>query len=94
MELLQMETPTAFISAALKPGELISCYPPSGVDLGLGSNGLPSGWKLWALPEGFRPAAMRLECAGCSQEVFPLRVLGLFLFVEFCSGGAFCNYFG
>ena len=44
MELFQMDTTTAFISAALKPGEIIYCNPPSGVDLGLGSNGLPRVW--------------------------------------------------
>ena len=37
MELFQMDTTTAFISAALKPGEIIYCNPPSGVELGLGS---------------------------------------------------------
>ncbi len=41
IELYQMDTTTAFISAALKPGELIYCNPPRGVDLGLGSNCLP-----------------------------------------------------
>ncbi len=38
MEFYQMDTITAFISAALKPGELIYCNPSRGMDLGLGSN--------------------------------------------------------
>ena len=59
LELDQMDTATDFISAALKPGELIYCNPPSGVDLGIGSNGLPRVWKLRAPLEGTRPAAMR-----------------------------------
>ncbi len=48
MELFQMDNTIVFISATLKPGKIIYCNPPSGVDLGLqvGSNGLPRVWKL------------------------------------------------
>jgi hypothetical protein len=54
-----MNTTTAFISAALKPSELIYCTPPSRGDLGLGANCLPSVWKLRVPLEGTRPVAMR-----------------------------------
>jgi hypothetical protein len=39
-ELFQMDTITAFISAALQPGKIIYCNPPLGVALDLGSHGL------------------------------------------------------
>jgi len=86
MELFQMDTTTAFISAALKPGEIIYCNPPSGVDLGLGSNGLPRVWKLRAPLEGTRPAAMRWT----QSSSIPIRRLG---FVPIGSGGAFWMYY-
>ena len=54
-----MDTTTAFISADLKPGEVIYCNPPRDVDIGVGSNGLQRVWKLNAQLEGTRPAAMR-----------------------------------
>ena len=59
MELFHMDTTTAFISADLKPGEVIYCNPPRDVDIGVGSNGLQRVWKLNAPLEGTRPAAMR-----------------------------------
>ena len=68
VEFFQMDTTTVFISAALKPGEFIYCNPPSGVDLGLGSNGLPRGWKLRAL---LLKAITLQQCAGRSTVVFP-----------------------
>jgi hypothetical protein len=86
MELFQMDTTTAFISAALKPGEIIYCNPPSGVDLGLGSNGLPRVWKLRAPLEGTRPAAMRWT----QSSSIPIRSFG---FVPIGSGGAFWMYY-
>uniref|UniRef100_A0A7S0MSU5 Reverse transcriptase Ty1/copia-type domain-containing protein n=1 Tax=Cryptomonas curvata TaxID=233186 RepID=A0A7S0MSU5_9CRYP len=85
MELYQMDTTTAFISAALKPGELIYCNPPRGVDLGLGSNGLPRVWKLNAPLEGTRPAAMRWT----QTSGIPIQSFG---FVPIGSGGAFWMY--
>ena len=81
-----MDTTTAFISAALKPGEIIYCNPPSGVDLGLGSNGLPRVWKLRAPLEGTRPAAMRWT----QSSSIPIRSFG---FVPIGSGGAFWMYY-
>ena len=50
MDLFYMNTTTALISAAaaLQPGMVIYYNPPSGVDLGLRSNGFPSKWKLLA----------------------------------------------
>jgi hypothetical protein len=86
MELFQMDTTTAFISAALKPGEIIYCNPPSGVDLGLGSNGLPRVWKLRAPLEGTRPAAMRWT----QSSSIPIQSFG---FVPIGSGGAFWIYY-
>ena len=80
-----MDTTTAFISAALKPGELIYCNPPRGVDLGLGSNGLPRVWKLRAPLEGTRPAAMRWT----QSSSIPIQSFG---FVPIGSGGAFWMY--
>ncbi len=44
--------------AALKQGGIIDCNPPSGVDLGIGSNGLLSMWILWALLYCSCPAAL------------------------------------
>ncbi len=85
MELYQMDTITAFISAALKPGEVIYCNPPRGVDLGLGSNGLPRVWKLNAPLGGTRPAAMRWT----QSSSIPIRSFG---FVPVGSGGAFWMY--
>ena len=85
MELFQMDTTTAFISAALKPGELIYCNPPRGVDLGLGSNGLPRVWKLRPPLEGTRPAAMRWT----QSSGIPIQSFG---FVPIGSGGAFWMY--
>ena len=85
MELCQMDTPTAFISAALKPGEIIYCNPPRDVDLGIGTNGLPRVWKLRAPLEGTRPAAMRWT----QSSSIPIRSFG---FVPIGSGGAFWMY--
>ena len=85
MELFQMDTTTAFISAALKPGELIYCNPPRGVDLGLGANGFPRVWKLRAPLEGTRPAAMRWT----QSSSIPIQSFG---FVAIGSGGAFWMY--
>jgi hypothetical protein len=89
MEFFQMDTTTAFISATLKPGELIYCNPPSGVDLGIGSNGLPRGrprvWKLLAPLQGIGPAAM---CWMQSSSI-PIQNFG---FVPIGSGGAFWMY--
>ncbi len=45
-ELFQMDTVTAFISAALQPGEIFYCNPPLDAALGLGSHGLARVWKL------------------------------------------------
>jgi hypothetical protein len=59
MELFHLDTTTAFISAKLKPDEVIYCNPPRDVDIGLGSDGSPRVWKLHAPLEGTRPAAMR-----------------------------------
>jgi hypothetical protein len=59
MELFYLDTTTAFISAQLKPDDLIYCNPPSDVDIGIGSDGSPRVWKLNAPLEGTRPAAMR-----------------------------------
>jgi hypothetical protein len=58
MELFHLDTTTAFISAELKPEEVIHCDPPRDIDIGLGSDGSPRGWKLHAPLEGTRPAAM------------------------------------
>jgi hypothetical protein len=80
-----MDTTTAFISAVLKPGELIYCNPPSGVDLGIGSKGLPRVWKLRAPLEGTRPAAMRWT----QSSSIPIQRFG---FVPTGSGGAFWMY--
>ncbi len=86
MELFQMDTDTAFISAALKPGEVIYCSPPSGVDLGLGSNGLPGVWKLCAPLEDTCPAAM---CWTHSSSI-PIQSFG---YVPIGSGGAIWMYY-
>jgi hypothetical protein len=85
MQLFQMDTTTAFIFAALKPGEIIYCNPPSGVDIGLNSNGLPRDWNLRAPLEGNRPAAMRWT----QSSSIPIRSFG---FVPIDSGGAFWMY--
>ena len=63
MELFQMDTTTAFLSAALKPGELVYCNPPRGVDLGLGSIGLPR-------YELLLKALVLLQCARLNPAVF------------------------
>jgi hypothetical protein len=88
MELFQMDTTTAFKfnSAALKPGEIIYCNPASGVDLGLGSNGLPRVGKLRAPLEGTRLAAMRWT----QSSSIPIRSFG---FVPIGSGVAFWMYY-
>jgi len=59
MELYQMDTFTAFISASLKPDEIFYCIPSRDTDLGIGSNGLQCVWKLCAPLEGTCPAAMQ-----------------------------------
>jgi hypothetical protein len=59
MELFHLDTTTAFISAELKPDEVIYCNHPRDVDIGLGSDGSPRVLKLYAPLEGTRPAAMR-----------------------------------
>jgi hypothetical protein len=82
IKLFQMDTTTAFISAAFQPGELIYCNPPHGVDLGLVSNGLPSVWKLQAPLESTCTAAM---CWTQSSSI-PVQSFG---FVSIGSGGAF-----
>jgi hypothetical protein len=87
MELFQMDTTTAFISAALDPGEIICCNPPTGVDIGLGFNGLPRVWKLRAPLEGTRPAAMRWTVTQSSS--FPIQSFG---FVPIGSGDSFWMY--
>ena len=48
MELYQMDTFTAFISASPKPDEIVYCNPSRGMDLGIGSNGLQCVWKVCA----------------------------------------------
>jgi hypothetical protein len=80
-----MDTTTAFISAALKHGELIYCNHPRGVDIGIGSNGLPRVWKFRAPLEGTRPAAMRWT----QSSSIPIQSLG---FVPIGSGSAFWMY--
>ena len=85
MELYQMDTTTAFISASLKPDEVIYCNPPRGMDLGIGSNGLPRVWKLRAPLEGTRPAAMRWT----QSSSIPISNFG---FKPIGSGGAFWMY--
>ncbi len=84
LELFQMDTMTEFISAALKPGDIIYCNPPRGVDLGLGSNGLPSVWKLQATLEGTPPQAAAMRWTQSSS--IPIKSFG---FVPFDSGGVF-----
>ena len=84
-KLFQMDTTTTFISAALKHGELIYCNPHCGVDLGLGTNGLPSVWKLQAPLESSCLAAM---CWTESSSI-PIQSCG---FVPIRSGGAFWMY--
>ena len=85
MEFFQMDTTTVFISAALKPGEIMYCNPPSGVDHGLGSNGFSRVWKLGAPLEGTRPTAMRW-----TQSIsIPILSFG---FVPVGSGDAFRMY--
>ena len=74
IKLFQMDTTTAFISAAFQPGELIYCNPPRVVDLGLGSNGLPRVWKLRAPLEGTCPAAMRWT----QSSGIPIQSFGFF----------------
>jgi hypothetical protein len=58
MALFHLDTTTAFIFAELKPDEVIYCFPPRYVDIGLGRDGSPRIWKLHAPLEGTRPAAM------------------------------------
>ena len=41
-----MDTTPGFISAELKPGELIYCNCPRNVDSEIGTNGLQRVWKL------------------------------------------------
>ncbi len=83
-----METTTAFISAALKLGEITSIFrkPPYGVDLGLGSNGLPRAWKLCAALEGI----VLLQCAGLSPVVFPF---GSFVGIDILWGRDACKMY-
>ena len=80
-----MDNTTAFISAALKPVEFIYFYPPRGVDIGLGSNGLPRVLKLNAPLEGTRPAVMNWT----QTSKIPIKSFG---FVPIDSGGAFRMY--
>ena len=49
MEHFHMDTRNDFISAELKPGEVIYCNPPRAVDIGVGTNGLQLVWKLHGL---------------------------------------------
>jgi hypothetical protein len=76
---------TAFISAALKPSELVYCNPPCGVDLGLVSKGLPSVWKLQASLESTYIATM------CWTQSSSIHIQS-FGFVSIGSGGAFWMY--
>jgi hypothetical protein len=73
------------LSTSLKHGELIYCNPHCGVDLGLGTNGLPSVWKLQAPLESSCLAAM---CWTESSSI-PIQSCG---FVPIRSGGAFWMY--
>ncbi len=86
MELIQMDTTTAFISVTLKPGARIYCNPPCGVDLGLGAHCFPS-WKPKAPLEETRPAAMQLPRTQSSS--IPIQS---FVFVAISSGDAFWMY--
>ena len=85
MKLFQMDTTTAFISVALKHGELICCNPHCGVDIGLVSNGVPSVWKLQAPLESSCLAAM---CWTESSSI-PIQSCG---FVPIRSGSVFWMY--
>ena len=76
----------SFLLLLIKPGEIVYCNPPSGVELGLGSNGLPRVWKLRAPLEGTSPAAMRWT----QSSSIPIRSFG---FVPIGSGGAFWMYY-
>jgi len=85
-ELSHMDTTTAFISAPLKPDEVVYCYPPRGLDLGLDSAGRPKIWKLNTALEGTRPASMRWTQSSSA-------VISKFGFVPIGSGGAFWRYY-
>ncbi len=61
------------------------CNPPCGVDLGIGSNGLPHVWKLRSPLEGTRPAAMRWT----HSNSIPIQSFGI---VPIGSRGAFWIY--
>jgi len=85
-ELSHMDTTTAFISAPLKPDEVVYCYPPRGLDLGLDSAGKAKIWKLNTALEGTRPASMRWNQSSSA-------VISKFGFVPIGSGGAFWRYY-
>ncbi len=63
MDLFYMNTTTALISAALQPGMIIYCNPPSGVDLGLRSNGFPASGNRLTVP-------ILQQLAGLNPAVF------------------------
>ena len=85
MELFHLDTTTAFVSAQLKPGEVIYCNPPRDIDIGIGTNGLPRVWKLNAPLEGTRPAAMRRY----QSSAQPITTFG---FIPIGCGGALWLY--
>ena len=85
-ELSHMDTTTAFISAPLKPNEVVFCYPPRGIELELDSDGNAKIWKLNTALEGTRPASMRWNQSSSA-------VIIEFGFVPVGSGGAFWRYY-
>jgi hypothetical protein len=73
MELFQMDNTTAFISAALKPGELIYCNPPLVWILVLA----PMVFHMRGNFELLLKALVLQQCTGRSPVVFPFGVLDL-----------------